>query len=266
MSITERSTRGTGWSAGQGQGPLERLSDGVERVGPRIALVLDVALQDRDGRSLALVGHLDGAGRGRRVPEDRAVGEEPADLELRVDALLETAEQLQHEAVLERDRGVALVPPADLGLERACPAEADEPLGAGPGDPAALAARDAPTLDHLKQGAGERRIPEPVDDQPHAVGRLDPRHHVFRADVVTLPPAGERESVGRRLPFRERHVDEGDHAPCTVAVTTGDADRVGDRHGGHPPALRPEPALPDQVAGEGSLEGASLRRIEHGVP
>ena len=56
---------------------------------------------------------------GRGVPEDGAIGQEAAYLEFRIDALLEAPEHLQDQPIAEGHRRVALVAPAELGLERA---------------------------------------------------------------------------------------------------------------------------------------------------
>ena len=185
-----------------GQRPLEGLLDRVERVRPRVALVLHVPLEDRDRRSAATVGELDRPGGRRGMPEDGTVGQEPADLELRVDALLEAAEQLQDQPVAEGHRGVALIAPAELRLERALATEPRESFGARPDETAALAARHAPTLDHLEERDGQRRVPEPVHQQPRPVGGLDPRHHELGSDVVALPL--RRRAGGRTWRVRPR--------------------------------------------------------------
>ena len=200
------------------------------------------------------------------MAEDRAIGQEATHFELRVDPLLEATEQLQDEPVAERHRGVALIAPAELRLERFVSSEPHEPFGPGPDEAAALAARDPPPFDHLQERARQRRVPEAVHEHPGSVGRLDPRHDELGADVVALPFSRERERVGGGFAFGEGHVDEGDQTAQAVAVGALDADRVRDRHGRDLPALRAEPSLPDEEPRQRSLQGAPLRPLQQGVP
>ena len=200
------------------------------------------------------------------MPEHGAIGEESAHLELRVDALFEATEQLQDELVAEGHRRVALIAPAELRLERSLAAEPREPFGSGADEPSSLAARHASALDHLEERHGQRRIPEAVHKEPGAVGGLDPRHDELGADVLAVFPPRQRDRIGGGFAFRERHVDEGDHAAEAVAIGALDADRVRDRHGGDLPALGAEPALPNEEPGQRSLEVDPCRPLQHRVP
>ena len=80
----------------------------IERVLPRVALVFNELLEDAQRSRLAggTVGQP--ARDGRDVLEAR-VGQRLADLEVRVDARLEPAEDLQDQPVAERDAGIALL-------------------------------------------------------------------------------------------------------------------------------------------------------------
>ena len=81
----------------------------VERVPPRITLVVDVAMEHGDG----LAGRLGGVGDRPEqrcgVAEPHLVRQEPRDLGVGVLAGLQLAEQLEHDAVVEHRRGVRLV-------------------------------------------------------------------------------------------------------------------------------------------------------------
>ena len=93
------------------------------------------------------------------MPEDGAIGQEAAHLELRVDALLEAPEHLQHQPVAEGHRGVALVAPAELRLERALVTQPREAFRACADETVAPPAGHPPSLDHLEERDGERRVP-----------------------------------------------------------------------------------------------------------
>src|SRR6185295_3676819 len=77
--------------------PLDEALEIGERVAPRVALVHDVRLQERHGGSLAATGRgvLDRAGERHAMLEVRHLGEEAADLELRMHALADAAEALE---------------------------------------------------------------------------------------------------------------------------------------------------------------------------
>ena len=192
------------------------------------------------------------------MAEDRAVGEEASDLELRVDALFEAPEQLQDEPVAEGHRGVALIAPAELGLERSLSAEPREPFGPRADEAAALAARHPSAFDHLQERGGQRRIPErrPRAARPRRASRPCATTNSGPMSSPSRLP-DERERVGGGFALGERHVDEGDDAAQAVAVGALDADRVRDRHRGDLPALRAEPSLPDEESGQRSLERRS---------
>src|SRR5438067_10355980 len=108
----------------------EEMGQGVERVLPGVALVRHVSLQDRDRHGLALgAAVLEAPRQWRDLAEARLLGEEPADLELGVHPFLEAAEHLQHQALAEDHRVVALLGHRQLCLEAygLGPTQAGEP-------------------------------------------------------------------------------------------------------------------------------------------
>ena len=257
MSITGRSTRGTGWSAGSGERPLERLADGVERVLPRVALVLDEALEDRDGRGgAAVVGSSIAPAIGAAwMNVVRSVRNRP----ISSSGLMppSSAEQLQDEPVAERHRRVRLLAPRELGLQRArrrgacakpsarCPASRRRWPRAtrrrstiSSSAPASAASRRPSTTSHGRPASRSARR--------RTRGRRRRR------------PAGRRAG-GRTSPVRPSvNVTSTSAISPRMPVGIGvlDPDRVGDRHGGDPPALGPEPPLADQEPGERALQRA----------
>src|SRR5436190_19311833 len=88
--------------------PLDEALEIRERVAPGIALVHDVRLQQRHGGGLAAAGRqvLDRAGERHAMLETRDLGEEAADLELRMHALPDAAEALEEQAIAKRHRGI----------------------------------------------------------------------------------------------------------------------------------------------------------------
>src|SRR5918992_1757209 len=187
------------------------------------------------------------------MTEVRPLGEESADLELGVLALADPTEQLQHEPIPVGHRGVALIAPSELGVERTGPSELREALGTRSRQAETLAAGDAPPLDQLVEGRRDADVAEPVHEEPRAVTGLHPSHDVFRPDVVTLAPADERQGVRGGLAFGERHVDEGDEARVPVP-RTAEPDRIGDLRRRDPTSLGTEPSLALQIARDRALE------------
>ena len=87
---------------------LQELLDVVQRIAPRVALVLDEALQQRKRRDRAVAGKvLDGACYRNRVLEADCLREEAADLQLGIDAGMQTPVGLEQEPVAEHEHGVA---------------------------------------------------------------------------------------------------------------------------------------------------------------
>ena len=259
MSITERSTRGIGWSAGWASARSNDSLDRVERVRPRVSLVLHVPLEDRDRRSASSVGQLDRAGGRRGVPEDGAIGEEAAHLELRVDALLEAPEQLQDEPVAEGHRRVALIAPAELRLERSLAAESARTLRRGcrrAGVRWPRATRLRSIISRSATASAASRSPSTSSHAPSGVSTLATTYSGPMSSP--LPLAGEWERVRGGFALGEGHVDEGDHA--AEAVPFGMPGR-----GSCPRSSRSRSSCPSRrtiAAGRGTEAGiarASLR-------
>ena len=80
----------------------------IEREFPQVPLVGDVGLKQSCGSGFVGTPICHGAGHGRCVLE-AALGQEAADLEVRIDACLQAPIQLQDEPVAEDDRTVALL-------------------------------------------------------------------------------------------------------------------------------------------------------------
>ncbi len=87
---------------------LEEALEVVERVGPAVALVGDVALQQRQRHGRAVVAEvLDRAGHRHAVGEVRDLGQEAAHLELGVDAGAQAPVALEEQRLAQRHHGVA---------------------------------------------------------------------------------------------------------------------------------------------------------------
>src|SRR6185369_5717171 len=118
---------------------IEEAADRIERVLPRVAGILRVALQEPERHRFIF----ERAGEPRRIGERRLFIEEARDLEIGVDARLELAEELQEEALAVNDRGIALLRLEHLRVERLGAAQFAErarrnagelPVFAAPGD------------------------------------------------------------------------------------------------------------------------------------
>ena len=96
------------FAAAAGRGEQALLVDEAVEIGgrhrPRVALVLDELVHARDRRAVAVMHELDGAEQRRRVGKAGDAGEEAADLDLRIDARLELALQLDDVAVVDMQR------------------------------------------------------------------------------------------------------------------------------------------------------------------
>ena len=197
--------------------------------------------------------------------EGRLLGQELADLEVRVHSFLQPAEQLQQQGPSVRHRRVALlrlnhrrvgprIPGADQAPEGGC--------GGGHQPPGAP--REASTPGHsLEEGTAEARIDERVVQKPLAPGGLEPRHSRESRWVRSGPVAGngdEREDVPLGVSFRELDVDErkvagpvGGRAARRWGAGRGgsggrDRYRFDDLGALESPALAPEPAAGIEVA------------------
>ena len=126
----ERIRRGIGG----GQEPLDRHPDGtrlvvdrrrsveepaqrIERVAPGIALVRCERLEERDRSRRCPVGGVPDPAGHRRDVDRPPRRQEPADLDVRVLARLEAAEELENEPLAEDHRRVALLEPRRRGDE-----------------------------------------------------------------------------------------------------------------------------------------------------
>jgi hypothetical protein len=106
--------------------------EAVEGPMPGVALVGHPRLQEAHRHGLAArAAVLEEAGHRRDLLEGGALGEEAPDLEVRIDALGEPAEQLQHEPVPEDDRGVALLAAQDARRQLLLGIAAQRAEGAG---------------------------------------------------------------------------------------------------------------------------------------
>ena len=119
------------------------------------------------------------ADRGDRA--EAARGQEPPDLEIRVDAVLECAVELEDDPVAERDGAVALLRSDRDGRERAVPAAGglERPVrGAAQLAPAALVA--PPLADRVEQDRHEVRVERGIDEHAAvaAVASAQERQHV----------------------------------------------------------------------------------------
>ena len=109
-------------------------AEGVEGVLPRVPLVGDELVEDREGGRLSAVGAvLERPRHGRRVLVAGALHQVAAELEVGVHPRLDPPEQLQDEALAEEHRRVALLGAEDRGVGRLV--AVDGPPSAAVGEP-----------------------------------------------------------------------------------------------------------------------------------
>ena len=251
-----------------GERALEEQDHLVERVGPGIALVGDVPLEEPDrGRFAAPAVVLDRRRGGRDVLEAEP-REEAGQLRVRVRPRLDPAEELQHQALPERDRGVGL-----LGAERhrlQPGAVADQPpqlrrprrceRARPAGDPAAAAG------DVEEPGRKDRVGPAVEHDGAPALG-LEDRNGVVRRPGVVLRqrPDDQRDGIRLRLALGVLHPDEA-QVPALPPARAGDPHRLLQRGAADPARLAGEPAPRGQEPHQGLVELAAAAAIEDRRP
>src|SRR5690606_34286154 len=102
---------------------VEAASDGVDGARPRVALARDELLQHAErARRAPLRLVRERATEARDVREARALGEIATELHLRVRALLQDAEELQHHDLAEHQARVGLLRRADVRRQLLAPA------------------------------------------------------------------------------------------------------------------------------------------------
>src|SRR5579862_5762735 len=141
---------GNGGQLGSRRGMLEIAFEVGEGELPRVALIRDEALQDREvtrRRTSGLV--IDPPRERRRMRKMRRLGEEAADFDIGIDAVLELAEHLHDEAIAEQNRSVALLRLEYLGFgKRATIIESAKRLGRSRDELVGLASAAAMPLEH----------------------------------------------------------------------------------------------------------------------
>ncbi len=112
--LGEPSRRGD-HGGGDGADPIVVAAEFVCRVRPAVGLALDELLDHRERGGLRAALVFEGTSHGRHAGESNLLGELTADLEVRVDARFNPAEQLHDQPVAIDDRRVALLAfrPAD---------------------------------------------------------------------------------------------------------------------------------------------------------
>jgi hypothetical protein len=223
-------------------------------MGPAIGGVRDQALQHGEHRTLGSRGaQLHPPQERRRVLEPGHLGEESTDLELRMGAGLEPAEQLQDRRIAVADRGIGLLGARAarrrVGERIAVRRERRRP----PADDARLA--PASGLGQKgEQAFGEARVVEGVDQdrRPAVVAELGD------------PPARRGLAVGRnregqeimlRLASRRCHAQEGEDG---VGDRRRERDQLQDLDLGPAGILGRVPAAASEIARQDArLEGAS---------
>src|SRR5438132_252910 len=81
----------------------------IQRVPPRIAFIGDIALEDTDSCSPAVVCSIfNGAGDGRSVRKSPPFGQKTSDFDIGIRSFLSTAKKFQDELISENDRRITL--------------------------------------------------------------------------------------------------------------------------------------------------------------
>ena len=169
--------------SGGARGPGVVLGQLVLGEAPGVALVRHVGGQDRERARLpAQRTVLETAGYRRDLAERGALGEEPSDLQLGVDARLHPAEDLEDKALPEDHRRVGLLDPRGGHVQVVAQAvEGPELTRLRSQEQALLALELSPAGDDLEQQLAEARISQGIVDQAQPVRTLDPGQERFRA-------------------------------------------------------------------------------------
>src|SRR5450755_2849199 len=110
---------------------LQKLLDVVQCVAPGVALVVDEALQEREGRHRAVSGDvIDRACHWNDVREAHRLREKTADLQLRIDAGMKAPVGLEQQPFAEDEHGVAALRAGGTHLSLPCGVAAGK-LGEG---------------------------------------------------------------------------------------------------------------------------------------
>src|SRR5882724_12894902 len=141
----------------------------VQRVGPGIPLVRQEAMEDAEGRQLAVwPAQLERPGERRDMPEGSLLRQEPPELQIGIGFRLETAEKLENEAVAVDHRGVGLLGLYDGRLQDISrrPQKRAE-LARRRGDHFAESPAEAPASgDEIEEAKRETRIHHRVVEDP----------------------------------------------------------------------------------------------------
>ena len=214
---------------------------------------------------------LDGARRLGDAVELRPLREELADLEVRIDARLDAAEDLEQEPVVEQDGRVALLggPADDLqghALRPAGPAKADvgrpriSPLRVRVARPSSMAVSSA------QQATGSARASYRTASPVEAVDRGDdpPRRLPDQPRRILALGQAQRQEVDLRLPLAMADLDQREEARRREALGLA---RVDQPQALELPCLARVPALLAEECGEClALDAAPGRGLEQGFP
>ena len=261
--------------AGCGQfDSLEEMGEGLQREGPRIALIRHVTLEDRHRDRLAFVAPVfEAAGNRRDLNEVRVLGEEAADFELGIHPFLEAPEHLQHQPLAEDHGVVALLGRRQGGLEldRLRSPQAQERARGGSDQRPGRSRRAPPTSDRRQEGLGKAGWPQSIVQEPTLILaiRTQPADRRMRPSLQDLRRlrwlgVGDRQQVGFGIAIPVGHLDRGQ---ISRSIRTGHIDRIRDLDRLQSPRLTREPAPLPHIAGQDALQ-ALFGRAAHqdGVP
>ncbi len=214
---------------------------------------------------------LDGAGGLGDAVEAGLLGQEPADLEVGVDAGLDPAEDLHQQAMLEQHHGVALLGGPGNDLQGSANGPPGAVKGGRPQGPELTPAGGcrAVRFDRGEQGPAGAVIEQAVMESGRSVARFqggdDPLWRLA-LDVAGVRPVsdGQGQEVQLRAPVVELGVHQRQEARFRKALGPR---RVGQAHGVQLPRLAGEPALPPEEVWQGvAFHALPVRPFDDGFP
>ena len=175
-----------------------QFAEGVFPAGP---LIGDEPLENPQHQGLGPLSLVDQGPGGLRDPVELGLlGEEPADLEVGVDARLEASKDLEDQAIAEEDRRVALLERASGDRQRFADGPACRLEGRGPGRPdRARVRRDRTLARHgLQEMRAQRGLGQRIEGQAETFDPPDDPPGCLTFEMIGRRPGGHpnREEVG----------------------------------------------------------------------
>ena len=247
------------------------IPQGSQRVVPCVSLVRHESLKDCHAHGLILTALVSkGSSHGREMAERCALGEECSDLNVRVDAFLQTAKDLQDQSIGIRNRGVTLLHFHGRRLERAgCrTSEFLESTGRPRQDLTGGTPQLAAVSDGFKKRPSqafsrERLIQEALFLLASQPGNDRSRQLLCDFSRLLVRDEGQRNNINVRGSLGINDFDEDD---IVERRCLGNGYSVEDPHRLDVPRFPREPAPGLEEARQNGFQSGPGRRLKHALP